>query len=101
MESGFLFAVLSVVGPVAIGIALVVMGILSQRLGEVTRMPPYYRWYFVAAALAWIGAGLRMLALQLPSDAVAVSYSALEAVAVTIGAAAAWRYWSWLFGERS
>ncbi|MBZ0294728.1 MAG: hypothetical protein K8L99_19350, partial [Anaerolineae bacterium] len=48
-------------GSVALFVMLVVMGLLSKRLGSVTRTPPYYVWFFVAAALIGISALLQML----------------------------------------
>ena len=36
---------LSAAGPASLALALVVMGLLSQRLGAVTKMPSHYRWF--------------------------------------------------------
>ena len=48
MFVGGLFAL---VGVFSIAVALVVLGLLSKRLGQVTRAPRYYRGFYVASLL--------------------------------------------------
>lgn len=101
--SDALLATLSAVGPFAIAVVLVVVGLLSQRLGAVTRTPPYYRWFFVAAGLAGVSVVLRLLLYGVRAEAqsvVALLYTATLALSVTLGVIVAWYYWRWLFSER-
>lgn len=97
-------------GPVSIAVALLVMGLLSKRLGSVIRTPRYYIGFFVAAALMAASILARLLnlgrgaaaAAELHHDPVWVFlYVGLPATAVTLGIVVAWRYWSWLLAERS
>lgn len=92
---------LSAAGPLSIGVSLVVVGLLSQRLGAVTKMHGHYRWFFVAAAFVGFSALIRLLQVNAGEDStLSLIYSATFALGITIGVVAAWYYWSWLFGER-
>lgn len=100
---------LGLLGPVAITIALIVMGLLSKRLGSVTRMPRYYIGFFVAAGLMAVSVLARLLTtghgqlftMALNHDPIWVFlYIGLPAIALTLGIVVAWRYWSWLLAER-
>lgn len=96
-----------VIGLVAISIALVVLGLLSRRLGEVTRAPRYYYGFYFGALLIGISMIFRVLyATQgiVPSadEPIEVMFTiGLPALALTISLIIAWRYWSWLLAERS
>ncbi len=92
---------LSALGPISVCLALVIMGMLSQRLGSVIKMPAYYRWFFVAAGLTGVSAAARLLAVSEITDTLALVCTLTFALGVTLGVVVAWRYWSWLFGERS
>jgi hypothetical protein len=96
-----LTTLLSAVGPAAVGLALVVAGLLSKRLGMVTKMPPYYRWFFVAAGLLGGSTVTRLLSVGGAGEMLALLYIATFALGVTLGLVVVWHYWSWLFGERS
>jgi hypothetical protein len=96
-------------GPVSICLMLLVLGLLSRRLGRVTRSAPYYLGCFIGAGLVGISALARMVNLGLGPQAAAALhqdsglvwiYTVLPAVGVTLGAFAAWHYWSWLLAER-
>ena len=95
------------VGVFSIAVALVVLGLLSKRLGQVTRAPRYYRGFYVAAILLIVSFLFRLLNVvesHIPAadDPVAVIfYIGLPAFALTISLMIAWRYWSWLLAERS
>ena len=101
---GGLFAL---IGLFSIAVALVILGLLSKRLGQVTRAPRYYRFFFIAAILLIISLLFRLFNLvqsHIPAadDPVAVIfYIGLPAFALTISLMIAWRYWSWLLAERS
>lgn len=96
-------------GPLSICIMFVVLGLLSQRLGRVTRVKPYYIGLYIAALLFGISTLARVVNLGRGADA-AVNlgreslllffYTVVPALGVTIGLIVAWRYWSWLFAER-
>lgn len=97
-------------GPVSICTAFVLLGLLSQRLGRVTRVPPYYIGFFIAALLVGLSGLARVVNLGLGAEATArlhvdgllvMAYTGLMALGVTIAAFVAWRYWSWLLSERS
>ena len=92
-----LLSVLGLVGPLSLILSLLVIALLSQRLGMITKRVRHYRWLFVAVGLMLIAFATRIGSLNAPDGAV---YSLLIAVALTIGAAVAWYYWSWLLHER-
>jgi hypothetical protein len=94
------FTLLGVVGPASIAFALCIIGLLSQRLGAVTRMPPYYRWFFVAAGFAGISTVCRLLSIRAELEVLGLIYTTSLAVGVTVAVVPAWRYWSWLFVEQ-
>lgn len=93
-------ASLGVVGPASVAVTLVVIGLLSQRLGAVTRTPPYYRWCYVAAGLVGMSTLGRLVSVGYVDERLTLLNNLLFALGVTLGLVIAWRYWSWLFGER-
>lgn len=96
-----ILSLLSAFGPLAVALALLVVGLLSQRLGAVTKMPRYYYGLFVAAALVGVSAVARLLAVPAADqESLGLLYAATFAAGVTLGVVVAWRYWSWLFSER-
>jgi hypothetical protein len=98
----------SLLGLGSITAALVVLGLLSRRMGEVTRAPRFYRGFYLSGMLLGISLVARVMYLiqgrtpaDLHTDPVAVLLVAgLPALAITLGVAIAWRYWSWLLAER-
>ncbi len=97
-------ALLGLLGPLSITLLLVVIGLLSKRLGEQTHAKPYYLGFYAAALLMLISAVVRILGnlLNVPSDNLGwvMIEDGLPAIALTIGILMAWRYWSWLLAER-
>ena len=106
------FTLLSPVGTISVMFLFFILARLSEKLGVVTRMPAYYRWF-------WVGIGFLGIALisQLMRITVSlteqtsypllnaplvylVTYHVPMAIGVTIGLAVTWRYWSWLLTER-
>lgn len=96
-------------GPLSITVALLVIGLLSRRLGSVLRTPPYHIGLFIAALLMAVSVLARLVnigrgvedAVQLASDPLWVLlYIGFPAMAITLGIVIAWRYWSWLLAER-
>ena len=88
------------VGALGVMVALVVMGLLSQRLGAVTKMAPHYRWFYVAAGLSFVSVVSRLLYVGYQDERIVLAYTASLALATTLGLIVGWRYWNWLFGER-
>lgn len=105
-----LLPLIGMLGSVSLLIMLLVLGLLSRRLGSVTRTKPYYIWFFVGAALLGISGLLQMLNagghIQISGEnereiVRLIIYTGLPALGVTVGVVVAWRYWSWLLAERS
>ncbi len=99
-------ALLSLFGPVAMMIALVILALLSQRLGAVTKRPPLYRWLYVSVVLVGTSVIVRLLKLNTPetldSDySTLMLYDILLALGLGLAVIVAWRYWSWLLSEPS
>lgn len=107
-----LSGLIGMVGIASLLYALSLLNQLSRKLGAVTKMPPYYRGYYVAIVLgvcaflarlvhisalgnlgqpdvAWLGSTtFALLGFYLPL-----------ALAVTVSLFVTWRYWSWLLHE--
>ena len=92
---------LSAAGPASLAVALAVMGLLSQRLGAVTKMPSHYRWFYIAAGMLGVSVVVRLLAVGGVGETLALVYAGSLVLGGVIGVLTAWRYWSWLFGERN
>lgn len=97
------------VGYFAIGIALIIIGRLSQRLGKVTQARPYFIGNYVSAGLIWAGALVRFYFItrgqaDLPAQDDNLVYillsDGLPALGITLGLLVTWYYWSWLLAER-
>jgi predicted tellurium resistance membrane protein TerC len=87
-------------------VVLIVMALLSKRLGSVTRTRPYYLGFYLAAVLIGVSILARLLDATPPTAhfdtfAPVLIVVGLPALGITIGVIVAWRYWSWLFAERS
>lgn len=103
-----LHAILAPLGFFAVGVALCILGLLSRRLGEVTRARSFYIGHFVAAVLVWAGALMKMLGVVGQgsfTDAELIQLYALvsdilPALGITLGLLVTWYYWSWLLAER-
>lgn len=96
-------------GQVAIGVALIVLGRLSQRLGKVTHARPYFLGNYIAALLIWLGTlsrfdfitrGQSYLAASDDNLVYILLIDGLPAIGVTLGLMVTWYYWSWLLAER-
>ena len=100
-------------GVLALAYLLIILGLLSGRLGAVLNMPPKHRWFYLGAglvAVAWLAyvalVGLAAdprLAATLDSATaqtlLLAFYHLPLAVGLTIGLVIAWRYWSWLLRQ--
>lgn len=86
--------------------------ILSRKLGNVTKMKPYYRGFYLAMALIGVAAAahlIRLVSALAPAGVPApfnadafylFTYYLPLALAGTLSLIVAWRYWGWLFKER-
>ncbi len=115
-EAGWGEIVLTPLAPlwlVALTAAVYLYANLCRRLGAVTKMPPYYRWFLaggVLMAVALFASVMQRAAVLSCSEA--VSFLATPSfglfffhlplfVGIAIDVAVVWRYWSWLLiGER-
>jgi hypothetical protein len=109
--TGF-FTALSPLGTASLIFLFFILARLSEKLGAVTKMAPYYRWFwvglgFLAVALfaqfLRIGVLLTTQASFLWLDTPAfylITYHLPMAIGVTISLVVTWRYWSWLLTER-
>lgn len=100
---------LAIIGMSSISVALVVLGVLSRRIGRVTRTRAYYIGLYVAAGLVAVGPLARLVNFMgwlVPLENLQhnilwlLLYNGLPCVGITIGVVVAWRYWSWLLAER-
>lgn len=93
---------LALAGTAGIGAALVVLGLLSRKLGRVTHARPYYLGFFMGALLVWIAVFARLVTLgdRQASTLRALVFDGFPAIGLTLGVIFAWRYWSWLLAER-
>jgi len=104
-----LTSILSLFGNISIGVAMVILARLSQRLGHVTHARHHHIWLYVAAILTWLGAFIQAFMLgqgidgrlQLQQDiGWVLLIKGLPALGITIAIVVVWYYWSWLLAER-
>lgn len=99
------------VGPLSVAVVFIILGLLSRRLGRVTRSEPYYIGFFVAAILCAVSVFMQLALSLEPGVDVTLNLShrldvfvflvLLPALAVSIAAYVSWHYWSWLLAERA
>jgi hypothetical protein len=106
-------AFLGCLGEAALIYAVVILLQLSKKLGEVTKMKPYYRGYHVSAALIFLALIIRVLNASLLFSpmanaevwrqeqwiALSLPHNVLLAIGLTIALSITIRYWSWLLKE--
>ena len=108
----FLTASLAPVGLLAIAYLNSLFGDLSKRLGSVTKMADYHRWFVVANGFITLAAVIQMVRgtaalaperappiLLEPWFALICFYIPL-AVGVTIALVLMWYYWGWILMEK-
>ncbi len=102
---------LAPLGPVVLLVLLFMLDLylnLSRRLGEVTRMPPFYRRFLLGGAFIAVAALVQILrtsaflaqeptlsTLLSPGFSLVAFHTPLL-IGVLISIHTAWRYWSWL-----
>ena len=95
---------LSLTGLVAIMALLYIFAMLSKRLGAVTKMKPYYRGFYIAmlaVAIAMAAALLRQPGAPGDGSTYVFAYYLPLILAGAISLVVAYRYWGWLFRERT
>ncbi len=108
----YLTAPLSTLGLIALAYTFYIMANLSRRYGQVIRLAPYYRGFYlgiVLIGLAFIGHLVRDSVILAPDQAptllsdprfyLAIYYLPLG-LALTIALVVSWRYWSWILKEQ-
>ncbi|MFZ4813915.1 MAG: hypothetical protein ACOYL5_05215 [Phototrophicaceae bacterium] len=93
------------IGYIALALSLILLGLLSRRLGHVTQAGPQYIGLFVAGGLVGLSGIVRlvhgMTAVSIGGHFFWILiYNGLPALGFTMGLVFAWRYWSWLWAER-
>jgi len=94
---------LGVVGLIAVIYLVYIFANLSQRLGAVTKMPPYFRFFYAAMGLLLIAMLARVIRSNGWMDSLAfylMTYHLPFVIAIAVSVGVAWRYWSWLFKEK-
>jgi hypothetical protein len=99
-------------GEAALLYAMLILLRLSRKLGEVTKMPPYYRGYYVSVGLISVALLARMLSASVllsPSDTIpgwllspwfsVVLHHLMLAAGLTVALPITWKYWGWLLRE--
>lgn len=99
-------------GEAAILYTLIILARLSQKLGAVTKMPPYYRGFYLSVALLSVSLASRLVYLSavLTEAGQTVPLLAQEgfslathhlpmALGMLVSVLVAGRYWGWLLKE--
>lgn len=106
-------AVLGLLGTSSVIMLFYILARLSQRFGTVIKMPPLYRYYYLAAAIFCISLVSQFLVIISPLTllkntawltepwVLLLDYYLSQAVGVTIALIVTWRYWRWLITERN
>jgi hypothetical protein len=103
---------LSPIGTISIIFVFFILARLSEKLGAVTRILPFYRWFWVGTCFVGIGlisqlvrittvlTGQTSYPLLNDSTFYLVTYHLPMTIGVAIALAVTWRYWHWLLTER-
>lgn len=109
-----IFALLGCLGEASLLYGVTILLRLSKKLGEVTKMRPYYRGYYVSIISLIISTAVRFIQSSLldsytagnPSPLISAwgTLSIIHQVALAVGllvaCVIAFLYWGWLFRER-
>lgn len=107
----YLASTLYIIGPLSVGVLLVLLTTLGKRLGQALELPPYYRLYYIALVffLLPLPAGWVLLftgAWGLPDPAPNTGLIIKLAVAsvpltigITLAVYATAKYWGWIWEE--
>lgn len=108
-----LITILGTFGTLSIIVLFYILARLSERFGSVIKMPPIYRYFYLAILLVLISYMANLLVtttIITPGDSpiwvtapwfLLLAYHLPMAIGLTIGLIITWRYWSWLITERN
>ena len=108
-----LITILGTFGTLSIILLFYIMAKLSERFGSVIKMPPIYRYFYLAILILLVSYITNLLVVRTiitPEDSplwwaapwfLLLAYHLPMAIGVTIGLIVTWRYWSWLITERN
>lgn len=107
----YLSSAMFVIGPLSVGIMLLLLMVLSRRLGHALEIAPYYRLYMVSVAFLFLAilivsilqlAGASEPSQSQPQATLIIKVFATlmpMAVSVTLALVATVKYWHWVWGE--
>lgn len=108
-----IFSILSILGTGSLIVLFYVLAKLSERFGAVIKMPPIFRYYYIALIFLAIGAITQFIvaiATLTPKNTsswlvsswfLLLAYHLPLAIGLTTGLVITWRYWSWLVTEHN
>jgi hypothetical protein len=85
------------IGMGSVIVSLLVLTLLSQRLGEVLSQPKHYRTLIAAIGLVLMATLFR---LAFPTQQSQLLFAIAMTVGLVIALRIVWRYWGWLLRER-
>jgi len=103
------YGLLSLLGLTSVCVFLVVLALLSRKLGKVTHAKSFYTGLFVSVGFVLIGIGARIANFTHELAQIeelnnninwVLLYNGAPAFGVTLAIIIVWRYWSWLLAER-
>ena len=108
-----LITILGTFGTLSIIVLFYILAKLSERFGSVIKMPPIYRYFYLAILLLLVSYVTNLLVVRTiitPEDSptwltaqwfLFLAYHLPMAIGLAIGLIITWRYWSWLITERN
>jgi hypothetical protein len=93
-------------GTLSVLLLFYILAKLSERFGNVIKMKPIYRYYYLAAGLVAISLVTQFLVARGEAEGsndlwvLLAGYYIPFSLGLTIGLVITWRYWSWLVTER-
>lgn len=102
----------ALLGLVAVMYLFHIFAVLSGKLGQVTKMKPYYRGLYAGLVLMGVAVVSHVLKVAVVMDPESLpglfksdafyllTYYVPVAVATTVSLLIVWHYWKWLFRER-
>ncbi len=107
----YLASALYIIGPISVGIMVILFIIMGKRLGQALELPPYYRLYYVSLffffiplPVAWVLLLTEAWGLPEPDPHTGLILKMVVAsipltIAITFAVIATAKYWGWIWGE--
>jgi hypothetical protein len=107
----YLASALYIIGPISVGVMVILFLIMGKRLGQALELPPYYRLYYVSLfffviplPVAWILLVSEAWGLPDPDPQTGLILKMVVAsipltIAITFAVIATAKYWGWIWGE--